>query len=139
MRSPPNLIDPHLATAPEPTRVVLVDRHDAMRRTLRTLLESEGMQVVAEAPTPLGVTAKIRSCDPQVLVFDLGAHVGAGLRSIRFISDSAPGVEIIATTLHDWPAFERIAREAGASGLVRKDLADPELPRAIQAALAHAY
>jgi DNA-binding NarL/FixJ family response regulator len=125
------------SAAGEAAHVLLVESHAAMRRTLRALLESESMRVVAEADTLTGVARQIRAHDPNVLVVDLSARSGASLQSIRWLRDAIPALPIVATTMHDTRAFERAAVEAGACSLVCKDVADPGLPRAIRAALLH--
>jgi two-component system, NarL family, response regulator NreC len=113
----------------------MVDPHRAMRRNLRLLLEDDDIDVVAEADELGGLMRRIRELDPDVLVLDLSFLAGADLRSIHWIGRAAPSVPIVAVTMHEDPAFARAAMDAGAGGVVLKDLADPALPRAVRAAL----
>ena len=137
MAVPVRLADtPHeRPAAREQVRVLLVDPHAAMRHSLRVLLEDADIEVVAEADTVASAAPQIASHDPHALVLDLSFDSGEDLRSMRWLSESVPALAIVAVTMHDDRAFARAAREAGASAVVLKDIADPALPRAIKAAI----
>jgi two-component system response regulator NreC len=126
---------PCISAAPERIRVLLVDPHPVMRHSLRVLLEDAHIEVVAEADTLASAVPQIAKHDPHALVLDFGFNSGSNMRSLRWLSESAPRVAIVAVTMHDDRAFARAALEAGARAVVLKDLADPALPRAISAAV----
>jgi two-component system response regulator NreC len=134
--SPLRIAETHLPGDPaEPAiRVLLIDPHPAMRRNLRLLLEDEGIAVVCEADALIDVTPRIREHELDVLVLDLSFLAGADLSSIRWLSETAPAVPIVAVTLHEQPGFARAALRAGAHAVVLKDTADPALARAVRAA-----
>lgn len=114
-------------------RVVLVDPHAAMRRSLRALLEDAHMQVVVEADAVASAVAQIREHDPHALVLDVSFQPGAAVRSMRWLRESMPAIPIVAVTMHDDQAFARALLLAGAREVVLKDAADPALVRAIHA------
>ncbi len=133
--------DPRLApavlesVAPQPIRVVLADDHVLMRRTLRLLLDSEDdVKVVAEAADHTSILRHLRGHDPDVLVFDLRLIDGAGIETVRALSERVPSTAIVVLTMEDDPAFAQRALSAGACGFVVKELADDELVEAVRAA-----
>jgi DNA-binding NarL/FixJ family response regulator len=117
-------------------RVMLVEPHAAMRRSLRAVLEDAGMLVVAEPLTVSELELELRCADPQVVVLDMSDRSGTTLQTIRALRAAEPGVAVIATTLHEMPGFEAAVLASGASALVRKDVADSALPLAVSAAVA---
>ncbi len=126
----------HVRPAPLPIRVVLSDDHEAMRRSLRGLLEAEDdIEVLAEADNLESVEHEVRLSRPDVLVLDLGTHDGAaGIESIGRLGELGPETTIVGLTMQDDPAFAQHALTAGATGFVCKDMADVELVPAIRAA-----
>ncbi|MGH2855260.1 MAG: response regulator [Solirubrobacteraceae bacterium] len=136
---PPHL---RLVGAPDSTRsaeelisVVLADGHDGVRRSLRQLLDGEeGIEVVAEASGIDEASRALRAHRPHVLVLDLTISKRAGRATTGDLLASAPGTRIVVVTMNDSPAFARALREVGVAGFVLKELADPDLPRAIRAA-----
>jgi two-component system response regulator NreC len=119
--------------ADQPLRILLADRHATMRRSLKLLLDLEqDLIVVAETADLFDIVGQLRIHRPQVLVLELSFPETAGLRMIRELTRRVPDVSIIATGLHEHPAFFRAAIDAGARGYVLKDQADTQLPAAIQ-------
>jgi DNA-binding NarL/FixJ family response regulator len=128
---------------PRPIRVVLAEDHIRMRRSLRLLLDSEhGVLVVAEAADIPTAARHVLDHRPQVLVLDMGmaaqdasAGLGrSGLELTSFVRTAAPETQVVLMTMQEHPGLVRRALEAGAVGLVRKDLAESELPEAVRAA-----
>ena len=116
----------------EPIRVVVVDRHALMRRSLRLLLESErDVEVVAEAHDLTRAVRRARDRRPRVLVLDLAPSSTSTLRSLR---ERLPRTQIVVVTMEESPAFAQRALAAGALGFVAKDRADTDLLDAVRAA-----
>ncbi|MCL2768707.1 MAG: response regulator transcription factor [Solirubrobacterales bacterium] len=116
----------------EPIRVVVVDRHALMRRSLRLLLESErDVEVVAEAHDLTRAVRRARDRRPRVLVLDLAPSSTSSLRSLR---ERLPRTQIVVVTMEESPAFAQRALAAGALGFVAKDRADTDLLDAVRAA-----
>jgi two-component system response regulator NreC len=119
----------------EPIRVVIGDDHAAMRRSLRSLLDTEDdVEVVAEATDISHVLRHVRADAPSVLVLDLELHNGSTVATIRQFRTLAPKTEVIVLTMEPSAAFARQALAAGAVGFVLKDRADVDLPVALRAA-----
>jgi two-component system, NarL family, response regulator NreC len=129
--------DPQRGAAPaHPITIVLADDHAAMRQSLRMLLGGEvDLEVVAETDSVGSVMAHMRAHRPDVLVLDLGLPgQRSALETLTALSRQAPEMNIVLLTTNDDPAFARRAMEAGARGLVLKEMADPDLPAAVREA-----
>lgn len=64
--------------------IVLVDDHGLMRAGLRRLLESiRDVQVVAEAENGRDAIAKVRECNPKLVLMDVALPVLNGLAVCR--------------------------------------------------------
>jgi two-component system response regulator NreC len=117
-------------------KIVLGDDHAAMRRSLRVLLDGEeDLDVVAETDCLESVMGHVNARRPDVLVLDLGmSSPGSGIETLNRLSGEARDTHIVVLTMNDDPAFARRAVDAGACGLVLKELADSDLPAAVRAA-----
>lgn len=118
-----------------PIRVVLVDDHALMRRSLRLLLDGEdGVEVVAEADDLASALREVRAWKPDVLVLDLRLPGDPGNAAIATLHERAPAVQIVVATMHESPIYAQHALACGALGFVHKELADSELAQAVRAA-----
>ena len=106
-----------------------------MRRALRLLLEGQGgIEVIGEAGDVSSAIHHVRRHEPHVLVVDLQAANGSSVEAIRALHAHAPGTGIVVVTMERSPLFAQRVIDAGASGLVLKDLADKELSEAVRRA-----
>jgi two-component system response regulator NreC len=118
-----------------PVTLVLADDHDAMRRSLRRLLDAEdGITVVAEAVDLETATRHVQGHSPQVLILDLRVPNGSPIATIREFRRKAPATQIVALTMEISTAFAEQALHAGAVGYVLKEHADRDLLAAIRCA-----
>ncbi len=119
------------------TRIVVADDHRLMRQGLRTMLTSQGFEVVGEAQD--GRTAVAMACElaADLVIMDITMPGLNGIDATRQITDSAGnGAKVIALSMHSDRRFVAQALKAGASGYLLKDCAFDELAQAIQAVLA---
>lgn len=125
-----------LGSGPEQIRIVLGDDHAAMRESLRLLLDGEAdINVVAETDSLQSVIGHLRARRPDVLVLDLGmSRTGAGIETLSKLSNEARDTPIVVLTMNDDPAYARRVLDAGALGLVLKEMADSDLPSAVRSA-----
>ncbi len=129
--------DPRQGAAPaHPITIVLADDHAAMRQSLRMLLGGEtDLEVIAETDSLSSVMAHMRAHRPDVLVLDLGLlGERSAIETLAALHRQAPDMNVVVLTMNDDPAFARRALEAGALGLVLKEMADPDLPAAVREA-----
>jgi two-component system, NarL family, response regulator LiaR len=110
-----------------PFRLVLVDDHKVVTRSLKAWLESfPDMNVVGVAASGEELLRHLDAWKPDVILQDLLLPGGMdGIETTRRVRDRAPSIKIIALTASvDAPRMMGVLR-AGATGYIRKD-AEPE-------------
>lgn len=113
-------------------RILLGDDHQVVRQGLRTLLEREGFEIVAEAGNGAEAIQLAKTTRPDVVVLDLAMPIMNGLDAAREIRKSASLTRIILLTMYAEDHFVLDALQAGVSGYVLKTQAAPDLAKAIQ-------
>ncbi len=122
--------------SPGAVRVLVVDDEPAIRRFLRTSLDSQGFDVVeaADAQTALAQMAR-GSID--VLVLDLGLPDMDGLDVIRTLREQGSSVPIIVLSSRSDEVAKVRALDLGADDYVTKPFGMDELLARLRAALRH--
>jgi DNA-binding NarL/FixJ family response regulator len=108
-------------------RVVLVDDHRVVTRSLRSYLESfPDFRVVGTAASGEELLEHLAGWQPQVVVQDLLLPGGMdGIETTRRALERLPSIRVVALTASaDEPRMMAVLR-AGAAGYIRKD-AEPE-------------
>jgi two-component system, NarL family, response regulator NreC len=115
------------------TRVFVADDHAVLRAGLRLLINTQkDMEVVGEAGNHQEVLSKVRQLRPDVVTLDLSMPSGTGAMVIKTLAQELPQTRVVVLTMHDDPAYFRMAMAAGAFGYVVKKAADSELLDAIR-------
>jgi two-component system, NarL family, response regulator NreC len=115
-------------------RILLVDDHVVLRAGLRMLLSADAeVAIVGEAETGREGVRLAQELRPDVVLMDISMPDMNGIEATRRIKESAPGIAVLALTMHedDQYFFEMLA--AGASGYVPKRAAPNDLIAAIHA------
>lgn len=115
-----------------PIRIVLADDHVLVRQGLKSLLEREGFQVVAEASDGQEVLRHVKSLQPDIAVMDISMPILNGLNAARELTHSFPKIKTILLTQHDEDQYVSEALEAGVKGYVLKSQVASDLLQAIQ-------
>jgi len=115
-----------------PIRIVLADDHVLVRQGLKSLLEREGFQVVAEASDGQEALAHIESLHPDIAIMDISMPTLNGLNAAREVSRSSPKTKTILLTQHDEGQYIHEALEAGVKGYVLKNQVASDLLSAIR-------
>ena len=113
-------------------RVVLADDHVVVRQGLKSLLEREGFQVVAEASDGQEALGHVQSLQPDIAVIDISMPIRNGLDAARDIARLSPKTKTILLTQHDEDEYISEALDAGMKGYVLKSQASSDLILAIQ-------
>ena len=110
-----------------PARLVLVDDHRVVLRTLKTYLESfPDIEVVGTAVSGEELLEHVDEWKPQIVLQDLLLPGGMdGIEATRRVIERRPDVKVIALTASMDEARMMGVLRAGAVGYVRKD-AEPE-------------
>ncbi len=122
-------------------RIMLVDDHPIVREGLSSLMRPEAdFEVVGEADNGRDAVRLAQKLMPDVVVMDIGMPDLNGVDATRRIRDTAPGVKVIALSMHRERSFVAEILKAGASGYVQKGCTFEELSAALRAVAAgHFY
>lgn len=114
-------------------RVLVADDHAVLRSGLKLLINSQAdMQVVGEADSHSEALKKARELKPDVMTLDMTMPDGTAVGVIESACRELPSTKIVVLTMHDDPAYFRVAMAAGAAGYVVKKSADTALLDAIR-------
>ena len=103
-----------------PVRVVLADDHALVRQGIKSVLEREGLQVVAEASDGQEAIRQAKALAPDVVVMDIGMPTLNGMDAARELGRCCPKVKSILLTQHDEDQYVSEALSAGVKGYVLK-------------------
>jgi DNA-binding NarL/FixJ family response regulator len=103
-----------------PPTVLIVDDHNVFRTVARALLESDGFDVVGEAPDGgAGLTAAHDLC-PDVVLLDVRLPDTDGFAVAERLTAGGNGPAVIVTSSSDDPLYPGRALRSGARGFVAK-------------------
>jgi DNA-binding NarL/FixJ family response regulator len=104
-----------------PTRILVVDDSQAMRRGLRHLLERHPhWRVCGEASDGREAVQKAQQVDPDVIVLDFQMPEMNGLDAAKSIRQRSPRVPILMVSMHMSPQLADEARKIGIRGVCAK-------------------
>lgn len=112
--------------------VVIADDHLMFREGLKTVLEDEGFQVLAEAENGQEAIRLTRQHSPQVVVLDYSMPVLNGLDAAKEIQRQSPHSLIVMLSMYDDETYALQALKCGIRGYVLKHQAAAELVSAIR-------
>jgi len=114
-------------------RVLVVDDHAAMRRSLTQVLESErDVRVVGEASSGAAAIRLADRLEPDVVVMDVAMPALNGIDATKQILRQHPGTIVIGLSIHDCAVYAAGMLQAGARAYVLKDGGGEELMRAMR-------
>lgn len=100
--------------------ILIVDDHSIFRRAVRAVLESDGYEVVGEAPDGRsGLSAAVALC-PDVVLLDVRLPDMDGFAVALALAQYGPGPRVIVTSSSDDPLYPARAARSGACGFVAK-------------------
>ena len=113
-------------------KVLLVDDHQIVRDGLRTLLEREGFNVVAEAADGHEAVKFAETLRPDIAVLDLTMPSLNGIDAAKEILRLSRKTRVIVLTMHTEEQYVLPALRAGVTGYVLKSKATADLIQAIK-------
>jgi DNA-binding NarL/FixJ family response regulator len=112
--------------------VYLLDDHEVVRRGLRDLLESEGIEVVGESGLAREAAARIPALRPDVCVLDARLPDGSGIDVCREVRSVDPDIRALILTSYDDDEALFASIMAGAAGYVLKQIGSQDLVEAVR-------
>lgn len=115
-------------------RILLADDHTILRDSLsQALQEEQDVEIVGQAGDGRAAVEKARELRPDIVVMDINMPHLNGIEATREIQQQAPGVRVIALSMHSAKPCVKEVFRAGASGYVHKNCGFDELMRAVRA------
>src|SRR5215211_5420251 len=115
------------------TRVIVVDDHDLLRESLRSMLECEpSLQIVDEAKDGQEAIELCRLHRPDLVLMDVRMPKVNGLEATQRIKDELPTTKVLLTSASENSVWISEAVKAGADGYVLKLSPVQELTDAIR-------
>lgn len=116
-------------------RILLVDDHDSLRKSVRWLLETRSeFEICGEAENGAKGVEKTAELKPDVVVMNISMPVMNGFEAARRIKEISPASRIVLLSSHKDQQLLREAKEVGAVCYVSKSDANCELVDAVMAA-----
>ena len=115
-----------------PLRVLIADDHPVFRDGLKALLDSVGMDVVAEAPNGTDAITATLEYEPDVVIMDIKMPGLDGIEATRRLRAQGSEAAILILTMFEDDDSVFAALRAGASGYMLKDADQDDLTRAIE-------
>jgi DNA-binding NarL/FixJ family response regulator len=104
-----------------PLRILVVDDHAAVRRSICQLLELHaGWEVCGEAADGSEAIEKANELLPDCVLMDITMPGMDGASASKIIRAQRPGIEIIIVSQNDGPVVAQVARQIGAAASVAK-------------------
>ncbi|GLW95997.1 response regulator transcription factor [Microtetraspora sp. NBRC 16547] len=117
----------------EPIRVLIVDDHALIRRSLELALSAEDdIEVVGEASDGQEAVELADRLLPDVVLMDVRMPRQDGIEATRRIKESVPSTRIVMLTVSDEEEDLFEAIKAGATGYLLKDVQIDEVPDAVR-------
>jgi DNA-binding NarL/FixJ family response regulator len=124
-------------TRPNKVRVAIADDHPVVLAGVQALLRMDPeLELVGEAADGLAALALVLATLPDVAVVDVSMPGLNGLDLTRRIKLEAPGVKVLALTVHEDRAYIQLLLQGGARGYLLKRSAAEDLVRAVRAVAA---
>src|SRR6187401_643984 len=116
-------------------KILIVDDSGLTRRSLRTILESAGCEVV-EAEDGLAAIERYFLEKPDVVFLDLVMRGMYGLDVLEKLRQLDPDARVVVVSADVQSSSQELAVQAGAKGFINKPFDKVEILAALEAALA---
>jgi len=116
----------------EPIRIIVVDDHAGIRRSIRIFLETDSrFDVIADCENGDCAIEKARQMLPDIMLVDINMSPMNGFVVTEKVLKIAPSVKIIALTINNQPRYATQMLELGAKGYITKTSPPKEITQGI--------
>lgn len=117
--------------------VLVVDDHPIVREGISLLFaQQHDLRICGYAVDIASARRAVRELAPDVAIVDLSLGRESGLDLIPLLADDAPGLGILALSMHDEALYAKRALQAGARGYIMKQEGTDLLLHALRTVLA---
>jgi DNA-binding NarL/FixJ family response regulator len=102
------------------TTVLIVDDHAGFRSRARALLESDGYDVVGEAPDGESAVSATHDLDPDVILLDVQLPGIDGFEVARRLAAAGRRSRVVLTSSREASDYGRRIERSGARGFISK-------------------
>jgi DNA-binding NarL/FixJ family response regulator len=102
------------------TKVIIVDDHPTFRSTARLLLESEGFEVIGEAPDGMTAIVVVSQLHPDLVLLDVNLPDIDGFDVASRITAGLDAPHVVLTSSRDSSDFGPLVHRSGARGFIPK-------------------
>jgi len=117
-------------------RIAVVDDEESIRKALKRLMNSAGMDVDTY-PSGVELFDALPACKPDCIVLDLHMPVMNGFEVQDRLMQSGARLPVVVITGHDTPESRARAMAGGADAYLLKPIDDQVLIKAVVDAIAH--
>ena len=101
--------------------ILIVDDHPSFRASARTVLESEGFDVIGEAADGASAITEICRLRPEIVLLDVQLPDIDGFEVTRRLRPNGSGPAVILVSSRDAGDFGTLVEASGACGFVPKN------------------
>ena len=101
-------------------RVIIVDDHEVVRCGIRSMLEGEDIEIVAEATSGEQAVEVVGEVEADLVLMDIRMQGGDGLNALGRIKLDHPELPVLMLSTYDNPTYVARAVALGAAGYVLK-------------------
>jgi DNA-binding NarL/FixJ family response regulator len=117
----------------KPTRILLADDHEIVRRGLQAVLETNpAFEIVGEAVDGQDTIEKAARLKPDVVVLDISMPRIDGFDAVRRIVRQKPDIKVLVLAAHESDTMATRALQAGAQGCILKSDSGREVLMAVE-------
>jgi DNA-binding NarL/FixJ family response regulator len=118
---------------PHKTRLLIVDDHKALAEGLASLLgDGNGLRIMGMAHNGAEALELATNTPADVMLLDIGLPDIDGIEVCARLHEQAPGLRVIALSMHEEEAYVTAMLEAGAKGYLLKNAGREEILEAIR-------
>jgi len=112
-------------------KFLIVEDNALTRFTIKSIVESMGHQVVAEAEDSAGAMKGFTEQKPDIVLLDLILPGKSGVEILGEIKKMDPGAKVIVITAVEQAEIDRRLQDKGVSGILRKPFSVEEFKGAV--------